>query len=142
MGHPSTYENIEVGETVVHELTHRVTGSKELPFEGSPSDQVTMLQEKDYEHQFGPNVSAPVFEKPTGVILSSTQLAAFYKKCLKKQHARGGGGGGSNPLPTNTGTETLWQCSVHLDGWNEDPYTATSCSGVWSFMYGFRGFIL
>ena len=126
----------EVGETALHELTHRITGViRDQPFKGQRSDPVYMLQEGSYADQFGHSPD------PSAVHLSSTQLAAFYKKCIKN-HGRGpGSGGGSNTLPANTGTETLWSCSTHYY-WSEEPGTSTTCSPTWSFGYGFRGFIL
>ncbi|HEV2396959.1 MAG TPA: RHS repeat-associated core domain-containing protein [Candidatus Sulfotelmatobacter sp.] len=136
------YENLEVGETALHELTHRITGWGDLKYNGGPDGKPNpyMLQENDYGNRFKIQ-AASVFEKPLGVILNPTELAAFYKKCIKK-HGRGpGSGGGSNALPTNTGTETLWSCSTHYY-WSEEPGTSTTCSPTWSFGYGFRGFIL
>lgn len=136
----ANYESQEVGSTALHELTHRITGWGDIKYKGGPNGTPYMLQENDYARQFKDKAGL-LFENPTGVILNSDELAAFYKKCIKK-HGRGpGSGGGANTLPTNTGTETLWQCSVHSGGWNEEPYTSMSCSDVWSFGYGFRGFI-
>lgn len=136
-------ENQEIGKTVVHELTHRAVGIggwSEYPFNGGPNDQVYMLQEESYRSQFGNRYA--VFGTPTGVILSPDELKAFYKKCIKK-HPGGGGGGGGAALPNNTGTETMWSCSSHLYWGGElGPGTSTTCTGMWSFGYGFRGFIL
>ena len=135
------FEGIEVGETAVHELTHRITGLGDLTYDGGPNGRPYMLQDNDYASKY-PGPAGVLFQNPTGVILNPDELAAFYKKCVKN-HPGGGGGGGGAALPTNTGTETMWSCSSHLYWGGElGPGTSTTCSGMWSFGYGFRGFIL
>jgi len=134
-------EDQVVGETTLHELTHRITGLLDLPYNGGPNGVPNILQFNSYLDQFKLQASARLTD-PVGYLLSPDELKALYKKCLEKQHARGGGGGGGAALPTNTGTETLWSCSTHYY-WSGElgPGASTTCSATWSFGYGFRGFI-
>jgi hypothetical protein len=118
-GFSSQPENViaqVMGTVGAHELTHRIAGIDDIPYNGGPNGTPNLMQIDSFESQF-PTAATNLFLQPYGFLLTTSQVSTLYQKCTKKHPAsrRGRGSTGSYPSDPNGGS---W---VFID--------STGCSG-------------